>query len=549
MKITGIGQEKIHDYDDERSVTIQTQNNPPTIVGGRLATTRTGAIFCHKTREYSPVCEATEANINDPQGHRTNVGTTSYAYVCDPIKRLTTTTMNTATSAYVYDASHRHFVMTVNRSVVQALAVVVHVGGSADAKWLQGMQRCSVAELTGSVGGEWYVDELLATQTSASNNDISGYTLCANEGQAFALPSTCDVAYGAKGAFVFRSAQSGTITFNNATFGDPAPGAPKKGYYRLSGGQRFYAHANHLYSVAAITNAAGSVVERYRYDTYGNRTTLAPDGITTRAVSSYNQQVGFTGRYLDKETGLWYFRARYFSGTLGRFIGRDPLGYVDGMGLYSAYFVPTNLDPTGNKIEFEPDTIEAHPWRSDNAINRVQITKPNGSIEVTYTVGDTRNLIHLNQAKCYCVTCSNHAKQKCQIECSVDYRFIITLYPDTIALSVKEGAKAQTIAEVYQHEKMHVEAQVKELRDYLVTVAPRTKTCTGSEQACTVASKTLQDEINKKITDIGSSASAHSANHQSNGGPAAGTPYPLVGQMPAASKTGYWVGQLQKEEL
>ena len=110
-----------------------------------------------------------------------------------------------------------------------------------------------------------YVDELLATQTSAGTSDISGYTLCANEWASFVLPSTCDVAYGANGSFAFRSAQSGTITFNNATFGDPAPGTPKKGYYRLSGGQRFYAHANHLFSIAALTNGAGAVVERYRY--------------------------------------------------------------------------------------------------------------------------------------------------------------------------------------------------------------------------------------------------------------------------------------------
>ena len=171
--------------------------------------------------------------------------------------------------------------------------------------------------------------------------------MCANEGQAFVLPSTCDVAYGANGSFAVRSAQSGTITFNNATFGDPVPGVVKKGYYRLSGGQRFYVHANHLYSVAAITNSAGAVVERYRYSSYGERTVLTADGVTTRAVSLYNQQVGFTGRYLDKETGLWYFRARYYSGSLGRFVGRDPLGYVDGTSLYNGYFVPNALDPKG----------------------------------------------------------------------------------------------------------------------------------------------------------------------------------------------------------
>ena len=60
-------------------------------------------------------------------------------------------------------------------------------------------------------------------------------------------------------------------------------------------------------------------------------------------------EFGFTGRYLDKETGLWYFRARYCSGSLGRFVSRDPLGYVDGMSLYAGYYVPNGLDPNGQR--------------------------------------------------------------------------------------------------------------------------------------------------------------------------------------------------------
>jgi len=32
---------------------------------------------------------------------------------------------------------------------------------------------------------------------------------------------------------------------------------------------------------------------------------------------------------------------------MGRFVGRDPLGFVDGMSLYGGYFVPGAVDPSG----------------------------------------------------------------------------------------------------------------------------------------------------------------------------------------------------------
>jgi len=109
-----------------------------------------------------------------------------------------------------------------------------------------------------------------------------------------------------------------------------------------------YYHANRLYCVAALTDNMGAVIERYTYTAYGATTILAPDGVTLRAASSYDNAYLHTGRRLDGETGNYYFRARYYSPTLGRFLGRDPLGYMDGTNFYAAYFAMlSGTDPLG----------------------------------------------------------------------------------------------------------------------------------------------------------------------------------------------------------
>ena len=110
--------------------------------------------------------------------------------------------------------------------------------------------------------------------------------------------------------------------------------------------ERFFAHANHLYSVAAITNASGSLVERSKYDAYGKRT-LTNSVNAAIATSAVGNATAFTGRSIDSETGLMYFRARMYAPTQGVFISRDPLGYVDGPSLYRSYFIPGRLDPYG----------------------------------------------------------------------------------------------------------------------------------------------------------------------------------------------------------
>ena len=50
---------------------------------------------------------------------------------------------------------------------------------------------------------------------------------------------------------------------------------------------------------------------------------------------------------------------RMYDPEIGRFISRDPLGYVDGMSMYNAYFAEKfALDPTGNRFEIASITEE-----------------------------------------------------------------------------------------------------------------------------------------------------------------------------------------------
>lgn len=100
------------------------------------------------------------------------------------------------------------------------------------------------------------------------------------------------------------------------------------------GSNTYYYHKNHLGSVVALTNANGSLVERYEYDPYGQPSFFdANDNALTQ--SGVGNAILFTGRDYDYETGLYYYRARTMHPGLGRFMQHDPKMYVDGLNLYN----------------------------------------------------------------------------------------------------------------------------------------------------------------------------------------------------------------------
>lgn len=121
---------------------------------------------------------------------------------------------------------------------------------------------------------------------------------------------------------------------------------------------RLYYLADANFNVTALVDTSGDVVERYLYSPYGEVTILDPD-FTPDAdgASDYANTTLYTGRTLDAATGLMYYRARYYHPELGRFVGRDPIGYRDGTNCYG--YVGSQplirLDPTGTRKVATPE--------------------------------------------------------------------------------------------------------------------------------------------------------------------------------------------------
>jgi RHS repeat-associated protein len=128
---------------------------------------------------------------------------------------------------------------------------------------------------------------------------------------------------------------------------------------------RLYALQNSTYSVHALVNDAGTVVERYDYTPYGEVTFLSPGGVPLpdpvtglpRTSSAVGNVYLFTGQQFDSETGLRHFDARAYSAKFGRFLQRDPVDDELGVNLYEyvASRPTVATDPTGEELVFEPD--------------------------------------------------------------------------------------------------------------------------------------------------------------------------------------------------
>ncbi len=96
---------------------------------------------------------------------------------------------------------------------------------------------------------------------------------------------------------------------------------------------------DHLGSVVRVTDGA-NVKASYVYDSFGR---------TVSQTGTKQAPFQFQGRESDQESGLYYYRSRYYDPIVGRFINEDPITFAGGLNFYLfARNNPINLlDPFG----------------------------------------------------------------------------------------------------------------------------------------------------------------------------------------------------------
>lgn len=119
----------------------------------------------------------------------------------------------------------------------------------------------------------------------------------------------------------------------------PGSDEPIVAYEGVGVSTRKWLHADERGSIVALSDVDGVVTKINAYDEYGLGT------------GANQGRFRYTGQAVFDQIGLAYYKARFYSPGLGRFLQTDPIGYGDGLNWYNYVGSdPVNYtDPTGTR--------------------------------------------------------------------------------------------------------------------------------------------------------------------------------------------------------
>jgi RHS repeat-associated protein len=166
--------------------------------------------------------------------------------------------------------------------------------------------------------------------------------------------------------------------------------------------ERLFVQQDANWNVTALVTPSGQIVERYSYDPYGRPTFLSGAWLEYGKATSGSAYAWLYlhqgGRY-DASTGLYEFRHRAYSPTLGRWLSLDPLGSGSGdmnFYRYEGNRPTTANDPTG--LETQTASVRSKDGVINGVLGAIAPVVVNGD-EGIYSIyqGPNANRVHFIQ--------------------------------------------------------------------------------------------------------------------------------------------------------